>query len=293
MPSMDKRRAGRADAAGRRIALVASAATLVALSSVAIAATISFRVARNPDALDIEASALLDVDAQTAWRVLTDYERYPRFIPHVRSTRIVSRAATEVVVEQKTDATIWGLSAPLDVTYRIDEHPPTRIVSRATAAGMPTLESVYTLTRTPHGVRLDYHGRVWRFVTVVGAAEAGERSVERAFRALVDEIERASAGVGQPADTGTPVEPPPSAVPTSALPPSMGRAGGKPVTVRISCSSSVSRSSSAFTSASSDLRCSFSSRFASSWLSWMILRTSSSMSRAVSSLNGFALPKGP
>ena len=55
------------------------------------AATISFRVDRGSEAVEIEASAVLRADASTAWRVLTDYGRYADFIPDVRASRVISR----------------------------------------------------------------------------------------------------------------------------------------------------------------------------------------------------------
>ena len=47
---------------------------------------------REGDAVIVEAHALLHVDLETAWNVLTDYDRYAEFIPDLKSSRTVSRS---------------------------------------------------------------------------------------------------------------------------------------------------------------------------------------------------------
>lgn len=178
----------------RRLRL--SALGLVAWSALATAAPIAFHVERDGDLPVIRASATLDADAATAWQVLTDYERYPAFIPGVRASRVVSRQANVVVVEQTRDLSLWSLLTPLDITFRIDEHAPVRLVSRASAGGVAALESVYALTPTGDGVRLDYTGRVAK---AASWSQAGEQAAERGFRALADEIERVGAMREHPA----------------------------------------------------------------------------------------------
>ena len=167
-----------------------AAVAIVGLPAVAPAGTIDFRVEHDGELPVIRASATLVADAVTAWEVLTDYERYPAFIPGVRASRVVSRKANHVVVEQTRDASLGAVRAPVDITYRIDEQAPTRLVSQASAGGVPALESVYALTPTGDGVRLDYTGRVGK---IAAWSDAGGQGAERAFRALADEIERFGA----------------------------------------------------------------------------------------------------
>ena len=54
---------------------------LALLARSAAAATIAISLANRADPIEIEGSAELNADAETAWRVLTDYERYVDFIP--------------------------------------------------------------------------------------------------------------------------------------------------------------------------------------------------------------------
>ena len=67
----------------------------------------------------IRASVVLNADAATAWRVLTDYDRYTEFIPNLRVSRVVARQGTTVTVEQSGDAALWLFKMPLDITFEI------------------------------------------------------------------------------------------------------------------------------------------------------------------------------
>jgi ribosome-associated toxin RatA of RatAB toxin-antitoxin module len=191
----------------RRVFL-AALAWLGLAAGPAAAATIAVEVSRQADAIRIEASALLRTDIATAWRVLTDYERYVEFIPDLRTSRVVARHDRMVTVQQSGDAALWFLRIPLDITFEIVEFPPSRLRSRAVAGSLRALESTYLLTQETSGVRLDYVGRVATGFELFGPIEqfAVERNIARQFQALADAIEqRRIAGAGEtPAAAGSP-----------------------------------------------------------------------------------------
>lgn len=163
----------------------------VLLGSTAAASPVVVDVQRDDDAFVIAASTTLRADAATAWRILTAYGDYARFIPGVRSSHVVGRHGPVVIVEQSDDALLWPMHWPLRITYEITELPPDRIESRAVASLMPTLQSHYRLTPTAAGVRLDYSGHMGGGL---GTRDFEEwlirRTVSRQFQALADEIER-------------------------------------------------------------------------------------------------------
>jgi len=164
----------------------------------AAAAPVSVRTERRGDAVEIRASAALNADVATAWRVLTDYEGYTRFIPDLRTSRVVARRGGSVTVEQSGDARVWLLRFPLDITFEISESPMHSLHSRAVAGSMRMLESRYLLTPTSSGTRLEYTGRVapgFEFFGRIEEHAVGE-NVARRFQALADEIERGGADEG-------------------------------------------------------------------------------------------------
>ena len=181
----------------------ASLALTLAFSTLAIAlalpsaaaATIAVESERHGGTVNILASVVLDADIAIAWRVLTDYDRYMKFIPDLRMSRVVSRHGATVIVQQSGDAAIWLFKLPLDITFEITEIPPNRLQSRAVAGSLRALTSGYTLTPVGRGTRLDYNGHVEPGFALFGQIEqtAVERNVARQFQALADEIERQGA----------------------------------------------------------------------------------------------------
>jgi hypothetical protein len=161
------------------------------------AATVTVNAERGVDTIDVRASAVLNADGATAWRVLTDYDRYVDFIPDLRLSHVVARRDTAVTVEQSGDAALWLLKVPVHVTFEISEMVPNRIQSRAVAGTLQALTSRYSLTPVPSGIRMDYVGSVTPGFALFGQIElaAVEQNITRQFQALADEIERQGGGV--------------------------------------------------------------------------------------------------
>jgi ribosome-associated toxin RatA of RatAB toxin-antitoxin module len=160
----------------------------------AAGADITISVERRGDTIAIQASALLGVDPATAWRVLTDYGRYPEFIPGLTTSRVVARNGPTVTVEQDGHAQVWLLRVPVAVTYEITEAPPGRVRSRAVAGSLRLLDSDYRLTPLAAGVRLDYTGLAATGTGLFGPFEQWviEQNATQRFRALADAMERAA-----------------------------------------------------------------------------------------------------
>jgi len=158
-------------------------------------AAIAVESERQGDVVDIRATATLRADPATAWRVLTDYDRFTQFIPGLHSSRVLARKGPTVLVEQLGDAAIGPFRVPMRVTFEITEAAPTRLESHAVAGSFQALASSYTLTAVGAGTRLDYVGHVesgFAFFRDMQKS-AVERNVTRQFRALVDEIDRQAA----------------------------------------------------------------------------------------------------
>lgn len=183
----------------------AASAVALAVAAVSVpAAEVSVAVQRRGDGIAIEARATLDADAATAWRVLTDYDRYPEFAPDLVASRVVAREGTKVTVEQLGDARVWMLRVPLAVTYEITEFPPHRLHSRAVSGSMRLLEGEYRLAAVPSGARLDYSGLAATRAGLLGPLERWviEDNASRQLRALAEAIERRARGGAVPVAGG-------------------------------------------------------------------------------------------
>lgn len=182
-------------AGAARGALAVVLAAAIGMAQAGAAATIDVTAERRGEGIEIHAHALLGTDAASAWRVLTDYDRYAEFIPDLRVSRVVARRGTTVTVEQAGDARLWLLRTPLDITFEITESPPYGVQSRAVAGSLRALDSRYLLTPAPAGVHLDYTGDVASGFERFGRIEqyAVRQNIARQFQALADEIERRAA----------------------------------------------------------------------------------------------------
>jgi hypothetical protein len=178
-----------------RVALAFALLLATAGTQHAAAAIVAIDAERDDDSIRIHASADLNADAASAWRVLTDYSRYIEFIPDLRLSRVIARHGAMVTVEQSGDAALWLFKMPLVMTFQIKEIPPDRLESRAVAGSLRALTSSYALTPLASGVRLDYAGRITPGFALFGVIEKTvvEANVARQFEALAEEIERQSA----------------------------------------------------------------------------------------------------
>ena len=179
----------------RSSAIAVAMMLVLAGSQPAAAAIVTINTRLQGATIDIHASALLKADAATAWRVLTDYDRYAEFIPDLQVSRVVARDGAKITVEQSGDAALWLFKLPVHVTFEVNEHPPDRLRSRTVAGSVRVLASSYVLVPDASGLRLDYAGQIVPGFELVGHIERMmlERNAARHFQALADEIERRSA----------------------------------------------------------------------------------------------------
>ena len=156
---------------------------------------IETRIERQGEYITVKASALMQVDARIAWEVLSDYDNLARFIPDMKSSRVVSRSGGRVRVEQTGEFGFFFYRQPVDVTLEVFEQPPHRIDARRIAGNIRELETRYELGTSDAGVRFGYSGRfipAFSLPPLIGMPIV-RRIVERRFRALVEEIVRRDA----------------------------------------------------------------------------------------------------
>lgn len=182
----------------RATARALSVVFALAVAHGAAASDVAVDVERHAGSVVVDASVIVDADATTAWRVLTDYGRYPEFVPGLRASRVIAREGARVTVEQTGLAPWWLLRAPIAVTYEIVESPPSSLRSRADIPGAGVLRSTYALTPAGSALRLRYSGTLT--VAPGFLAPLREVAVEQAIgahmRALADEMERQARNHG-------------------------------------------------------------------------------------------------
>ena len=156
---------------------------------------VQIRTARDGDFVTVSASALMKVDPNVAWAVLSDYDHLAMFIPDMKSSRVVSREGNLVRVEQKGDVGFFFYREPVSMLLEVREEPRTRISARGIGGNIKGLETHYELHSSEAGTKLVYAGRFEPDFTIpplIGMPLVN-RLIERRFRAMVNEIERRDA----------------------------------------------------------------------------------------------------
>jgi carbon monoxide dehydrogenase subunit G len=156
---------------------------------------VSIRTARDGDFVVVSASAMMKVDPQIAWTVLSDYDHLAGFIPDMKSSRVVSRQGNLIRVEQKGDVGFFFYKEPVSMLLEVREEPPTRITARGIEGNIKGLETRYELHSSDAGIKLVYAGRFepdFSIPPLIGMPLVN-RLIERRFRAMVNEIQRRDA----------------------------------------------------------------------------------------------------
>jgi ribosome-associated toxin RatA of RatAB toxin-antitoxin module len=166
-------------------------APLVALSP-ARAADISVNITRDGDAFIVQAQAEFEGSVNRTWQVLTDYGRYPEYIPEVTESRVLARQGREVQVAQKGETRLLFVRFPIDVRLAITEHPRERVVSHALSGSFREMRNAYSLEAGQGRVLLRYAGRLVPdfYVPPVIGPLVLRRTIESMFVAMVEEMER-------------------------------------------------------------------------------------------------------
>jgi ribosome-associated toxin RatA of RatAB toxin-antitoxin module len=135
---------------------------------------------------------------QQAWRVLTDYERLPEFVPDLLYSRVVSRAEREVILEQKSQAGFLFFSQTVRMIVRITEQPESDIDVVLMSGDMKYYTAHWTLQAFTQqglsGTRIRFSGKIEPelYVPSLIGKPAILANVKKMVQAVAGEIERPS-----------------------------------------------------------------------------------------------------
>jgi ribosome-associated toxin RatA of RatAB toxin-antitoxin module len=176
--------------------MILRAVLLLAWAAGAAAAEdFSVETARRGDAVEVRAYALLRADFATVWGTLTDYDRLAEFIPGMRTSRIVGRSRTDLIVEQRGESRFLFFAVPIEVTVRATARPPHAIDVRLLEGSLKRLEGGYRIEPSGAGrIALRWEGLVEPASLPPLLGELLMRaSIRDQFSGMVREIERREA----------------------------------------------------------------------------------------------------
>ncbi len=73
--------------------------------------------------LTVEGWLKTSVDSATAWAVLTDYPRFPEFVPGIHANQVVEAKNGVKLIEQRGEVISGPVRLPYTGQIRVEEHP--------------------------------------------------------------------------------------------------------------------------------------------------------------------------
>jgi ribosome-associated toxin RatA of RatAB toxin-antitoxin module len=171
---------------------VGALAALLLAPGVACSQEVTVRTTRAGDTFEIEARAVMAVARETAWQVVTDYERLPEFIPGLHTSQVLSRTANRLVLEQRGELRFLIFSVPMAVRMEVEERPLEAVLSKVVSGTVRAMHGRYDLAAVADGTEFRYRGTIVVDLGIPGfLGEVIVRSnVESQFNAMVREILR-------------------------------------------------------------------------------------------------------
>lgn len=120
------------------------------------------RVDRSLILGDIDIVAYVDVPAEASlvWSVLTDYNRLAEFIPDMHTSRVISKPGEVPHVYQKGDKTWLLLGVPLEMVFRMDETPTSRIRFRLVSGNIKKMFGEWQIVQKGNLTRINYRAHM-------------------------------------------------------------------------------------------------------------------------------------
>jgi len=147
---------------------------------------------------ELDASAFIRATPQQAWAVLTDYDRLAEFVPDLLESRVVSRNATEAVVEQHSAPGFLFVSQSIRLRLRVVEQPLAAIDVALIEGDMQHYAAQWTLAPERlggiDGTRVSFRGAMEPdfFVPPLVGRPVVQAQVRKMVEAVMAEIERRS-----------------------------------------------------------------------------------------------------
>jgi hypothetical protein len=151
--------------------------------------------------VDIQAFIDVPADLPAAWDVLTDYNKLAEIVPDMESSRIVSKPGDAIKVYQRGKKSWLLVNMPLELVFRMDETPPSRIRFSLISGNIGDMYGEWHLYTFGQGVRIKYvaHMKPGLFSPrVPGDSLLIESDIENMMQSIGQEILRRKTQTTRP-----------------------------------------------------------------------------------------------
>jgi hypothetical protein len=115
-------------------------------------------VKTSGETITVDVVTFVRVPQRDAWDVLTDFDRMAAIVSNLKSSRVLERNGTRVVVEQKGAQTEGFLHFEFETVREIELVPYSNMTSRLLRGSLKRMEGWTRLTPSENGTLLVSHG---------------------------------------------------------------------------------------------------------------------------------------
>lgn len=149
--------------------------------------------AAGEQVFEVAASGTVKAAPLHVWKVLTDYESMPEFVPDLKRNKVMSRTGNRVVIEQSGVARFLFLSRQIDLVVQAAEEPTTAIDITLVNGDMKVYSCRWEMTALPDGgTRITYTGKMVPKFYVPGMLGSNiiRRDIERMMKAVLARLDQ-------------------------------------------------------------------------------------------------------
>ena len=142
---------------------------------------------------DVVASGEVRAAPAAVWKILTNYERMPEFVPDLKTTKVLSRSGNRAVLEQFGVARFLFLSRSIQLVVQVTEDPISAIDIGLVSGDMKVYNCRWELVPTETGgTRILYTGKLVPKFYVPGMLGANiiRADIERMMQAVLERLEK-------------------------------------------------------------------------------------------------------
>ena len=141
----------------------------------------------------VEASGTVKASPAAVWKVLTDYESMPEFVPDLKKNKVMTRTGNRAVIEQAGVARFLFLHRPIHLVVQAHEEPISSIDITLVTGDMKVYSCRWEMTALPDGgTRVSYTGRMVPKFYVPGMLGSNiiKRDIERMMKAVLERLDQ-------------------------------------------------------------------------------------------------------
>ena len=142
---------------------------------------------------EVAASGAVRAPPAAVWKILTNYERMPEFVPDLQSTRVLSRTGNRAIVEQYGVARFLFFKRGIHLVVQVVEENQSNIDITLVSGDMKVYQCRWELQPTPEGgTRIVYGGKLVPKFYVPGMLGANiiRSDIERMMTAVLEHLDR-------------------------------------------------------------------------------------------------------